>query len=288
MGALWLPSDDELVVAQREPNLLVPGRKPFGPVQIAHNQRASQISLAFLGDTQRLNAPPHAISYGNGAYPTVGFGEKSAFIASSAAATKGKIITAGTYTPKSTNITVFARFYAVGIGYVYPNIINCKNAYNGQYGFRVFLNDNHDILVDADRVSYGYFRQNAGIDLRGRWHEVIAQFDSANTTARLWLDNKYLGQDTNVAIAGYQYACGIGAPAVHDDAAFWGNISAVVVYDGLHAESLLARPALSDFEPANQSPFLISIPATYPTLSAVEAAAYSASSITPRCDIEYP
>ena len=29
MGALWLPSDDELVVAQREPNLLVPGRKPI-------------------------------------------------------------------------------------------------------------------------------------------------------------------------------------------------------------------------------------------------------------------
>ena len=30
------------------------------------------------------------------------------------------------------------------------------------------------------------------------------------------------------------------------------------------------------------------VPASYPTLSAVEAAAYSASSITPRCDIEYP
>ena len=34
MGALWLPSDDELVVAHREPNLLVPGRKPVGAVEL--------------------------------------------------------------------------------------------------------------------------------------------------------------------------------------------------------------------------------------------------------------
>ena len=65
MGALWLPSDDELVVAQREPNLLVPGKQAVNDVvldwnnPLAHGLESGLFMLGgdLLSNTENSGTP---------------------------------------------------------------------------------------------------------------------------------------------------------------------------------------------------------------------------------------
>ena len=124
---------------------------------------------------------------------------------------------------------------------------------------------------------------------------VAAGVRYASNDHKLFVDGVLAGSSTGTVAnsfpsASYGYVA--NDPFAPTTSFVTGSIPLVALFTkALSADDVtrLSRDYYAElFQPANQSPFLISIPATYPTLSAVEAAAYSASSITPRCDIAYP
>ena len=285
MGALWLPSDDELVVAQREPNLLVPGRKPVGQI-------ASDKDVLF----SRLRGVTHVEGY---LEPTGSVGSILQQVG-----------------PNGLADSVTASGGALAFNHSRIKVTSGPFTIVAHLHVAAYSSTNNRIYNASDAITSPY----AGVSLmyRGQTGEWWYQFgDYATATAKktssetgdIVVVGRTMGAVNDIWVNGVK-----GSGATYNafsyssdnyTPTFNGYHSTVPVSQGLQNGLIysltIIREGLSDaeilalsknqytiYKPANQSPFLISIPATYPTLSAVEAAAYSASSITPRCDIEYP
>lgn len=278
MGALWLPSDDELVVAQREPNLLVPGRKPVGPVEI---DRTTAIGASLVHCILTNAYVSHDLA--GGAVATadpncfVGVDDSGQYVQSVLNGSwndYGITLSGNTNTVQDVSHFVAGRYMSSG-GTKRANLVR------GTSGITLF----------GGKVCWMY-----GGTTRLEHSATIASGNYFTVGGHYTSSEKVLCVDGAVERdnpTGYTIAENIANIINHPD----GNgryvgrsyifMSFNRILDDDEYKMLAANPYLC-LRPANQSSYLISIPATYPTLSAVEAAAYSASSITPRCDIEYP
>ena len=286
MGALWLQSDDELVVARREPNLLVPGRKPVGNT-VARDESFGRVAFFYAMRHGRFrfdDASRHTRLVDFTYTPEQSTDDAGQVFLNPA------VFYTDRWTNRPSQFTVFTRvmYGTSNYGFAF-----CQS-FSSSYDFALYRS-NH-----SSQVTTYFGSNNSGqtsqLIYNNTWTNLALVVDGSNVYAYC-TDN---AGASSYALATSSYSAansasaklGINARGASDFADPGHSTQYVGAVERALSQSELDRlfsdPYGQLLRPANQSPFLISIPATYPTLSAVEAAAYSASSITPRCDIAYP
>ena len=303
MGALWLPSDDELVVAQREPNLLVPGKKPVNDVvldwnnQLAHGLESGLFMLGgdLLSATENSGTPMRTNivnpkNLNNAVASTI----ENYGIAFHLAGL-GQYIGWDSGTPND-DFSQTQTFTTCMLIDVLDLANNDANAFFWNVGLRseIYINSSGNFEY---RYYDGSFRSlSSAIQARGQDQVFLSAVKQQGVGTKFFVNGELAASDSLTADISYYTASGratrIGQTYSPGSPLAYFDLYLIAHYPN-RALSDREIVALSEnpyqiLKSANQSPFLISIPATYPTLSAVEAAAYSASSITPRCDIAYP
>ena len=291
MGALWLPSDDELVVAQREPNLLVPGRRPAGAVRANTLQLQSFIEITSQAVVDRVTGQSQQIAPN----ATAGVSGRGWYAVPSSV--EDQIVSGFPVDIRDATVVVM-QMRTADYDLTSSTSFATNKPYVGLVGestnrlllgsSTVYATDETMTLAAANSSGRRYITESFSADVD--YTIVLALVDGLWS---FWRDGipltTYSGNSGSTISALTYSTLDIGLTLYgttpkaggHTWQFYSGECSAELA-------RLLSADPFALIESANQSPFLISIPATYPTLSAVEAAAYSASSITPRCDIAYP
>ena len=295
MGALWLPSDDELVVAQREPNLLVPGRKPVGDVVPTSDHLISALivqpgreSIDLCGNQWLIAGNPtysHYAGGGDDAPHYLQLGSTSNYLYTTA--------------PRLRDLPTTSQFTFA--------IIAVNNTSSNSSPAPFGWSGADDVIFYQARPSFGYkhgvfWRDIGGTVLASAGDSMLYKTTISHITARVVSGTIYLDKYVNGAYVESHSASAAGiGPFTRLEFGRWESQAIFVANSGGPVglflwDVALSASAIRDHaaswwsvaRSANDDPFALTLPAAYPTLSAVEAAAYSASSITPRCDIAYP
>ena len=257
MGALWLPSDDELVVAQREPNLLVPGRQPLAGVRLRQEWIAKGLARVISP------IPGYSLSVGvSGVVTTDADGRGYAAVAGGYWRTDEQNIVSG-----SDEFTIVAAFKsAAGIEdggrslYVErPDATQIVKLGIADTSFKTHLvvrNGSGAIMFAASAANH-----NDGV------MHVAAGVRYASNDHKLFVDGVLAGSSTGTVAnsfpsASYGYVA--NDPFEPTTSFVTGSIPLVALFTkALSADDVtrLSRDYYAElFQPANQSPFLISIP----------------------------
>ena len=285
MGALWLPSDDELVVAQREPNLLVPGRKPTH-ANVAGSDAAPLLVYGFFQTAELLySSGKRTFSSNNDAI--VSLDHESVIFNNDSFTFPNWSSVAGYKSPfngaQKVCVAIDAKADAVSGGYVGDYLASSN------LSFFVAISSSGHIYasIRADGVVSSVV--NASNHADSKYYKIVVVYDGAALS--LYIDGT-LRDSTSASgvLNAYTNPLTIGGTGRQQSfTQLQGNIRSVAIWvNELPNIAALLQNHYFYAKPANDDPFALTLPAAYPTLSAVEAAAYSASSITPRCDIAYP
>ena len=308
MGALWLPSDDELVVAQREPNLLVPRGKTTGKIKLSqlglHIRQAYGLRIYYLQSKQtpELSSGTFPTTYNpEQAMDTRGGVWGPRLWASNSAGYKIEYPSidssrAGKSASESNGV-----FFACHINgqELYDSYALFELGSGGTCGFNFALsgpyNGSGNTVAKLSLTFYGvaayqtagsYFTGREGpcvLAANAREYDEIDFYKNGNLVESVACGN-YIPLDTSVGAE-------IARVGQMTSNVYRGNHSLVIATHWPVPDEIAALLSFDPYlvvEPANDDPFALTLPTAYSTLSAVEAAAYSASSITPRCDIAYP
>lgn len=282
MAALAIPAKSKLAIARREPNLLVPGRKPTRPVLVRDDQ---PITFASLITDLRDSVTGGELTYVNDPVVSAGFvvtnGSSSHVKFASVDTVPGALplwgacqlnrASAASTMHISSSIGTLEYYAGVMLGitsdgFVYVQI--GSNTSSGSTGRRTF--------VGATSVAVG---SNAN----------VAYKITGLTTAELYVNG--VKQTLSLSGTGPTYNPGAQPGAIgllEVGSADYYQVAAVAMLvfgSGDKAPEFLrecsADPYGSIFEPANQSPFLISIPGGGGASVTVPAKAFSLTTSAP-------
>ena len=257
MGALWLPSDDELVVAQREPNLLVPGRKPVGNT-VARDESFGRVAFFYAMRHGRFrfdDASRHTRLVDFTYTPEQSTDDAGQVFLNPAAFYTDR------WTNRPSQFTVFTRvmYGTSNYGFAF-----CQS-FSSSYDFALYRNGSSQVTTYFGSNNSGGTSQ---LIYNNTWTNLALVVDGSNVYAYC-TDN---AGASSYALATSSYSAansasaklGINARGASDFADPGHSTQYVGAVERALSQSELDRlfsdPYGQLLRPANQSPFLISIP----------------------------
>ena len=287
MSSIILPARSRHAIARREPNLLVPGKKPVGSVTVDWSNPLTRglthywalLPAARLTDIvadSPVTLVGGAVQKPDGSLFFDGIDDKATHPIPPTSAAYTKIVRFVAHAAQSA-LSYGGPIHNAGRGECNWNHVGAT--YRGKWYAR-----GADLVGRA--VSIG--STDVGVELC-----AAMSFDS---TAMISYINGQHVETTATGVAAVQtneqLAFGGHSSGSYPSIYFWaGEVLDVLFFDRVLSPSeifALRRGGNRLLIAANQSPFLFPVGSAYPIISNVEASAYSAASITPRCDINYP
>jgi hypothetical protein len=269
MGKIYLPADHDIALALREPNLLVPGTKPFGQVRPKQlHPFTNGLGCLFCNFSDGdLSPNRHALTLNSGT--TI----QGANLSASASAS-------GAYVGQTGELSLFPKNTGVNGGFEFTLIysgVQPVDLANGEY---------------SDIIGYTKAANNFGVELRfyagigwkvyvdtfsplitsatdtiqtGRPFTIVVNSDSSGNFA-VYVDGNLIGSATNTNELYPRTSDYFGILERGGDSG--GNATGICFLAGFSQTDVgtdeAQRLSLDPYrliEPANQSPFLISVPA---------------------------
>jgi len=259
MAQLVVPSQTALAYALREPNLLVPGRKPIGPVAL--NVPGVKVAMLFQRDFFDLATAQVNETY---ASPTGSWTSSSGGFAWDVADDSDNSIPIDYAASITGDFLVSVEFKSNHSGGDGNGIIFAINSNSGDSFVISRVNWSNDIRVSLTHNSTGINYTFTGFS-DGEWQHLVA--GRLNNCLVAFVGGVEVHNTAHsVEVQDLDAFAQIGATAINEPpiTAFNGEIASFLMLDHRGASSAVAKQLSRDLyswlKPANDAPYLFSIP----------------------------